>query len=111
MQEALQKSYGTTGEKNFEKITNRENSKTSLYKYPGKSILNVNRVFLVRPICPVSGIFFPEVPAKCLPRQHASKASMVIRPAHKNLFLEFPKNPGSFMLHFDRCFAQISLLH
>ena len=24
------------------------------------------------------------------------------RPVHKNLFLEFPKNPGSFMLHFDR---------
>ena len=24
------------------------------------------------------------------------------RPIHKNLFLEFPKMPGSFMLHFDR---------
>ena len=23
------------------------------------------------------------------------------RPVHKNLFLEFPKMPGSFMLHFD----------
>ena len=28
--------------------------------------------------------------------------SLVSRPVHKNLFLEFPKNPGSFMLHFDR---------
>ena len=27
---------------------------------------------------------------------------MYIRPVHKNLFLEFPQNPGSFMLHFDR---------
>ena len=26
---------------------------------------------------------------------------MAIRPVHKNLFLEFPKMPGSFMLHFD----------
>ena len=25
-----------------------------------------------------------------------------IRLVHKNLFLEFPKYPGSFMLHFDR---------
>ena len=24
-----------------------------------------------------------------------------IRPVHKNLFLEFPKYPGRFMLHFD----------
>ena len=24
------------------------------------------------------------------------------RPVHKNLFWEFPKMPGSFMLHFDR---------
>ena len=27
---------------------------------------------------------------------------VAIRPVHKNLFLEFPKYPGSFMLHFDR---------
>ena len=26
---------------------------------------------------------------------------MMIRPVHKNLFLEFPKYPGRFMLHFD----------
>ena len=36
--------------KNFEKIKHRENSKASLYKYPGKSILNVNHVFLVSPV-------------------------------------------------------------
>ena len=24
------------------------------------------------------------------------------RPVHKNLFLEFPKYPDSFMLHFDK---------
>ena len=28
--------------------------------------------------------------------------NMAIRPVHKNLFLEFPKYPGIFMLHFDR---------
>ena len=27
--------------------------------------------------------------------------SIYIRPVHKNLFLEFPKYPGRFMLHFD----------
>ena len=27
---------------------------------------------------------------------------MNTRPVHKNLSLEFSKNPGSFMLHFDR---------
>ena len=27
--------------------------------------------------------------------------SMNTRPVHKNLFLEFPKYPGRFMLHFD----------
>ena len=27
---------------------------------------------------------------------------MHTRPVHKNLFWELPKNPGSFMLHFDR---------
>ena len=27
--------------------------------------------------------------------------TMTIRPVHKNLFLEFPKYPGRFMLHFD----------
>ena len=31
-----------------------------------------------------------------------SDPSMIIRPVHKNLFLEFPKYPGSFMLHVDR---------
>ena len=28
-------------------------------------------------------------------------ACVYIRPVHKNLFLEFPKYPGRFMLHFD----------
>ena len=28
--------------------------------------------------------------------------SIHIRPVHKNLFLEFPRMPGSFMLRFDR---------
>ena len=28
-------------------------------------------------------------------------SSLVTRPVHKNLFLEFPKYPGRFMLHFD----------
>ena len=32
----------------------------------------------------------------------AMVAMVVIRPVHKYLFLEFPKMPGSFMLHFDR---------
>ena len=27
---------------------------------------------------------------------------VMIRPVHKNLFLEFPKMQGRFMLHFDR---------
>ena len=27
--------------------------------------------------------------------------TMSTRPVHKNLFLEFPKYPGRFMLHFD----------
>ena len=27
--------------------------------------------------------------------------NMHTRPVHKNLFLEFPKYPGRFMLHFD----------
>ena len=27
--------------------------------------------------------------------------TMTIRPVHKNLFLEFPKYPSRFMLHFD----------
>ena len=34
--------------------------------------------------------------------QQVLKAYMNTRPVHKNLFLEFPKNPGSFRLHFDR---------
>ena len=29
------------------------------------------------------------------------KVYMNSRPVHKNLFLEFPKYPGRFMLHFD----------
>ena len=29
------------------------------------------------------------------------KRKVVTRPVHKNLFLEFPKYPGRFMLHFD----------
>ena len=28
-------------------------------------------------------------------------ASLLTRPVHKNLFLEFPKYPSRFMLHFD----------
>ena len=28
--------------------------------------------------------------------------NIYIRPVHKNLFLEFPKMQGRFMLHFDR---------
>ena len=32
----------------------------------------------------------------------ASKYRPTIRPVHKNIFLEFPKMPGSFMLHFDK---------
>ena len=34
---------------------------------------------------------------------HCFKSSMrAHQTIHKNLFLEFPKNPGNFMLHFDR---------
>ena len=33
---------------------------------------------------------------------HFIPCTMCSRPVHKNLFLEFPQNPGSFMLHFDR---------
>ena len=43
---------------------------------------------------------------------------MAMRPVLKNIFLEFPKMPGNFVLYFDRktnvrirCFAQILLLH
>ena len=41
----------------------------------------------------------------------------IIRPVHKKHFLEFPKMPGSFMLHLvdkqmlEKRFAQILLLH
>ena len=41
--------------------------------------------------------------AKTRPDKTISSAqtNMTIRPVHKNLFLEFPKYPGRFMLHFD----------
>ena len=38
-------------------------------------------------------------PKKVVPGERGSVGS---RPAHKNLFLEFPKISGTFMLHFDR---------
>ena len=32
----------------------------------------------------------------------ASFMTINIRPVHKNIFLEFLKKPGSFVLHFDK---------
>ena len=35
------------------------------------------------------------------PVKITSQERVSIRPVHKNLFWEFPKYPGRFMLHFD----------
>ena len=69
---------------NFKKIKHRENAKASLYKYPGKSILNVNHVFLVRPICSVSGISFQ----RYLPNVSPNSMTQKMKSLHMFIFVK-----------------------
>ena len=52
-------------------------------------------VFLWEPFC-MPGVLLRLIIVNCVVK------STFTRPVQKNLFLEFPKYPGSFMLHFDR---------
>ena len=68
----------------LKKIKHRENAKASLYKCPGKSILNVNHVFLVRPICSVSGISFQ----RYLPNVSPNSMTQKMKSLHMFIFVK-----------------------